>query len=164
MACLMLCTVWMRGLSHAAWRAVPRGCSAVVLAVLGLVLANPRLAGDTNPKIRVFVKESHSWSVSGHGDQGEDGGSESLEGGAKPQTAEIMKTIHKRRECRGIVVTIDRDKADYVLIIERLGGTDILSRDNKMALFDRIGDMVASSSTRSLGNAVKNACLSIRAH
>ena len=31
-----------------------------------------------------------------------------------------------------------------------------------MALFDWDGDMVASSSTRSLGNAVKDACVAIQ--
>ena len=89
-------------------------------------------------------------------------GGGSLQGGAKPQTAEIMKTINKRRECGGIVVTINREKADYVLILERVGGRGVVQKDNKMALFDRDGDMVASSSTRSLGNAVKDACEAIQ--
>ena len=85
-----------------------------------------------------------------------------MQGGAKPQTAEIMKTISKRRECAGVVVTINREKADYILLLERVGGRDIIAKDNKMALFNRDGDMVASSSTRSLGNAVKDACLAIQ--
>lgn len=119
-------------------------------------------AGGVSGQTRIFVTESTSWSVSG-GDVVHDGdGAGSLQGGAKPQTAEIMKTISKRRECTGFVVTINREKADYILILERVGGRDILAKDNKMALFDRNGDMVASSSTRSLGNAVKDACVAIQ--
>ena len=73
-----------------------------------------------------------------------------------------MKTIGKKSACKGIVVTINRERADYILLLERVGGRDLISKDNKMALFNREGDMVASSSTRSLGNAVKDACLAIQ--
>ncbi len=139
-----------------------RGLVAALFATAALAAPLPQLEGDLNPKVRVFVTESNSWSVSGEaaGIRGTGGGS--LQGGAKPQTAEIMKTINKRRECRGIVVTINRDKADYVLMLERVGGRGVVQKDNKMALFDRDGDMVATSSTRSLGNAVKDACQAIR--
>ena len=135
------------------------------LILLVIAVAMPVLwpqAGGASGQVRVFVTESTSWSVEGSDTIHEGEGIGTLKGGAKPQTAEIMKTIGKRRECRGVVVTINRDRADYILILERLGGSDILSKDNKMALFNRDGDMVASSSTRSLGNAVKNACVAIQ--
>ena len=129
--------------------------------VVAMPLLTPRSSG-ANGQTRIFVTESTSWSVSGE-DVAHDGtGGGSLQGGAKPQTAEIMKTISKRRECQGIIVTINREKADYILLLERVGGRDLISKDNKMALFDREGDIVASSSTRSLGNAVKDACLAIQ--
>ena len=132
---------------------------AIFLAVMPVLWAQ---AGGASGPIRIFVTESTSWSVSG-GDAIHDGdGAGRVQGGAKPQTAEIMKTIGKRRECKGVIVTINRDRADYILILERVGGRDLISKDNKMALFDRDGDMVASSSTRSLGNAVKDACVAIQ--
>lgn len=112
--------------------------------------------------IRIFVAESNSWSVSGNEAEAGGVGAGDFQGGAKPQTAEIMKTIDKRRECAGFTVTINRERADYVLLLERVGGKDVLARDNKMVLFDSVGDMIASSSTRSLGNAVKDACKVIR--
>ena len=132
--------------------------AAVVVAMPVLWPQTRGASGQT----RIFVTESTSWSVSGN-DAAHDGtGAGSLQGGAKPQTAEIMKTISKRRECKGIVVTINRERADYIILLERVGGKDLVSKDNKMALFDREGDMVASSSTRSLGNAVKDACVAIQ--
>ena len=144
----------------------PRGRKGLDrLILLVIAVAMPVLwpqAGGASGQVRVFVTESTSWSVEGSDAIHEGEGIGTLKGGAKPQTAEIMKTIGKRRECRGVVVTINRDRADYILILERLGGSDILSKDNKMALFNRDGDMVASSSTRSLGNAVKNACVAIQ--
>ena len=137
------------------------GSLPFVLAAVALVLPLTRSLAASDP-IRIFVKESESWSVSGDNAQFEGTGGGSLQGGAKPQTAEIMKTISKRRECRGIVVTINRERADYFLMLERVGGRGIVQKDNKMALFNKEGDMVASTSTRSLGNAVKDACLAIQ--
>ena len=132
---------------------------AAVLVAMPVLWPQP---GSANGQTRMFVTESTSWSVSGEDVTHDGTGGGSLQGGAKPQTAEIMKTISKRRECKGIVVTINRERADYILILERVGGRDLISKDNKMALFDREGDMVASSSTRSLGNAVKDACVAIQ--
>lgn len=129
-----------------------------------IALAGPVLRAEAtgaDAKIRIFVQQSDSWSVSGNAAEIDGIGGGSLRGGAKPQTAEIMKTIDKRRACRGIVVTINRERADYVLMLERVGGKGTIQKDNKMALFDKYGDMVASSSTRSLGNAVKDACTAI---
>lgn len=131
------------------------------MAAVVLVLPLARSLAASDP-IRIFVKESESWTVSGNNAEFEGTGGGSLQGGAKPQTAEIMKTISKRRECRGIVVTINRERADYFLMLERVGGRGVVQKDNKMALFNKEGDMVASTSTRSLGNAVKDACLAIQ--
>ena len=136
---------------------------ALLLALVVVTLpALPPLTEGASGQVRVFVTESTSWSVSGTETVIEGDGGGHMQGGAKPQTAEIMKTISKRRECAGVVVTINREKADYILLLERVGGRDIIAKDNKMALFNRDGDMVASSSTRSLGNAVKDACLAIQ--
>lgn len=134
---------------------------ALTLVLVALPALSPRTERASG-QVRVFVTESTSWSVEGIETLSEGEGQGHLQGGAKPQTAEIMKTIGKRRECAGVIVTINREKADYILLLERVGGRDLISKDNKMALFNRDGDMVASSSTRSLGNAVKDACLAIQ--
>ena len=136
---------------------------ALLLALVVVTLpALPPLTEGASGQVRVFVTESTSWSVSGTEAVVEGDGGGHMQGGAKPQTAEIMKTIGRKRECAGVIVTINRERADYILLLERVGGRDIIAKDNKMALFNRDGDMVASSSTRSLGNAVKDACLAIQ--
>ncbi len=82
-----------------------------------------------------------------------------MSGGARPQTAEIMKTFSER--CMSTTVTIKRDNADYVVVLDHEGGKEIVRRDNKIAVFDKNGDMIYSGSTRILGNAVKDACSAI---
>ncbi len=127
--------------------------SALMMVVVGAAA----LAQD---KPRVFVADSHSWEMGGGfgvGDHGAGGGG-SFRGGARPQTVEIMKTFHER--CPGVTVTSDKTKADFVVLLDHEGGKGML-RDNKVAVFNGDGDMIQTSSTRVLGNAVKDACAAI---
>jgi hypothetical protein len=107
-------------------------------------------------KVRVFVTDSESWTVSGGFAAASGAGAGGVSGGARPQTAEIMKTFRER--CPRLTVTIRQDNADYVVLLDHEGGKDFVRRDNKIAIFNKAGDMIYSGSTRSLGNAVKDAC------
>ncbi len=128
---------------------------------LTLLAVLPSIA-QAQEKPRVYITESLSWSSSGGGGlvvltggvivAGNSGG----KGGARPQTAEIIKTFNER--CPRPVVTMNKEKADYVVILDHEGGKSIIRRDNKFAVFNRDGDAIRSGSTRSLGNAVKDAC------
>jgi hypothetical protein len=59
-------------------------------------------------------------------------------------------------------VTNNKDKANYVVILDHEGGKGALSHKNKVAVFNRDGDSIFSHSTMSLGNSVKDACEAIR--
>lgn len=125
----------------------------VLTALAGLTFA------QTN-KPRVFITDSQSWETSGSIAGGAGGGAGGIigsgSGGARPQTAEIMKTFGER--CPRTIVTINRERADFVVILEHEGGKDVYRKDNKVVVFDKDGDMIYSGSTRTLGNAVKDAC------
>jgi hypothetical protein len=110
-------------------------------------------------RARVFITDSKSWELSG-GFGGTDsavGGSQG--GGARPQTAEIIKTFGQR--CPDVVVNNKQERADYVVLLDHEGGKTVFLRDNKVAVFNHDGDSILSNSTRSLGNAVKDACTAI---
>jgi hypothetical protein len=79
-----------------------------------------------------------------------------MAGGARPQTAEIIKTLNER--CPQITVTNNLQRADFVLTLDHEGGKGALAHRNKIAVFNRDGDDIFSNSTRALGNAVKDAC------
>lgn len=129
---------------------------AVLLAVFAWAQAPPR------HKVRVYVTDSKSWEITGGIGASEEGGIGGIHGGARPQTAEIIKTFGKR--CPDLTVTLNRDNADYIVLLEHEGGKDLIRRDNKVAVSDREGDVLYSGSTRLLGNAVKEACNAIRRH
>ena len=115
---------------------------------------------SSDGKTRVLVTDSQSWETRGGSSAGGNrngwGASSWISGGARPQTAEIIKTLNER--CSQITVTNNLQKADFVLTLDHEGGKSLLAHRNKVAVFNRDGDDIFSVSTRELGNAVKDAC------
>lgn len=117
--------------------------------------------GDDKP--RVFITDSTSWETSGSigGSTDVFGGSQT--GGARPQTAEIIKTFGER--CPDVVVNNKQELVDYVVVLDHEGGKSALQHRNKIAVFNHAsGDLVISKSTFSLGGSVQSACEAITKH
>lgn len=135
----------------------------VLILSLGIVL--PVIAQEkpaTNPadeKPRVFITDSQSWEIAGGGGGSSAGFGGATTGGARPQTAEIMKTFGER--CPQVIVNNKQDRADYIVLLDHEGGKGFARHDNKVAVFKKDGDSILSHSTVSLGNAVKDACQAI---
>jgi len=110
-------------------------------------------------KVRIYVSDSQSWEMTGGwgAANGSGGGHES--GGARPQTAEIIKTFNQR--CPDYTVTNNKERANYAVILDHEGGKGALRHRNKVAVFNRDGDASFSDSTRELGSSVKDACAAI---
>ena len=80
-----------------------------------------------------------------------------IRGGARPQTAEIIKTFGER--CPQVMPNNKQDIADYIVLLDHEGGKGVLRHKNKVAVFQKIsGDVVISHSTLSLGGSVQDAC------
>jgi hypothetical protein len=119
---------------------------------------------DNRP--RVHIEESQSWevesdpifgSVDKKGRGSISGGAS--RGGAKPRTAETMKRFS--RQCQNVVVTLYKEKADFIVLLEHEGGKDLFNKDNKLAVFNRDGDLVTSGSFSRPRKAVETACAAI---
>lgn len=125
--------------------------SALLLLAAGVAAAQQRP--------RVFVTDSQSWEIRAGGGGSSEGFGGAASGGARPQTAEIIKTFGER--CPGVIVNNKQEKADYVVLLDHEGGKSVLVKDNKVAVFNRDGDTIVSHSTRSLGGSVDDACKAI---
>lgn len=141
-----------------------RSSTVLVVALLLGVLGNGVLAQEERPTIRVFVAESQAQAFGAGGG----GGGFSATGGTNNQTVEIQKNVTQDQEaCQGLRVTNRPTRAHFVITMDRSEGGfskrvfGAASRDNKIAVFDGWGDLLYSNSTRSLGNAVKDACNAI---
>jgi len=112
-------------------------------------------------KPRVFITESQAVQLAGAAALGEAKGAVSLTGGTSPANIEVMKTFLQR--CPRVVVTANREKADYVVRLdhEEVNPTTPFVRGNKVAVFDKNEELIYTNTTKLLGNAVKDACAAI---
>lgn len=124
--------------------------SKVVAAMLDAAPATPSPSDSSDGKVRVFVTDSESWEMRGSGAAGGNsngwGASSSFSGGARPQTAEIIKTLNER--CPEMTVTDNLGKANFVIVLDHEGGKGLIRHRNKIAVFNRDGDDIFSDSTR----------------
>ncbi len=128
-------------------------CIYVVFCLLSSLLV---LAQD---QPRVFITDSQSWEISGGGGGTAGTWGSSVKGGARPQTAEVIKTFGEK--CKDVVINNQREKADYIVLLDHEGGKGWARKDNKVAVFNSDGDSIVSHSTRSLGGSVEDACKAI---
>ena len=129
------------------------------ILLLGCFVFGSVIWGSAAEKPRIYVTDSKSWEIGGAGGGTAGGFGEVGKGGDRPQTAEIIKTFGER--CSNVIINNKQDKADYIVLLDHEGGKEVISRDNKVVVFNKDGDSIMSHSTRSLGNAVKDACAAI---
>jgi hypothetical protein len=129
------------------------------LAVCAATFAQnqPTTQPSTADKPRVFITDSQSWQISGSGGGANGAWGAQTHGGARPQTAEIIKTFGQR--CPQVMVNNKQDMADYIVLLDHEGGKGWLQHKDKVAVFQKVsGDVVVSHSTLSLGGSVQDAC------
>jgi hypothetical protein len=138
-------------------------CLGIGALVAQTTPTNAPQEGPPAEKPRVFITDSQSWETSGSaGGAGGAFGAES-HGGARPQTAEIIKTFGEK--CPGTVINNLQAKANYIVLLDHEGGKGLLRHRNKVAVFEaHSGDAVVSKSTLSLGGSVDEACRGIMQH
>lgn len=107
-------------------------------------------APPSDGKIRIYVTDSQSWEVTGGWGAFNGSGGGATAGGARPQTAEIIKTFNER--CPQYRVTNNKERANFAGLLDHEGGKGVLRHRNKIAVFNRDGDAIFSDSTRELGS------------
>ena len=81
-------------------------------------------------KPHVFITDSQSWQISGSSGGSSSGFGGHTSGGARPQTAEIIKTFGER--CPQVTINNKQDRADYVVLLDHEGGKSLALKDNKV--------------------------------
>src|SRR5271168_818058 len=134
-------------------------CSILGLGFLSFASGKQEVAPDSE-KPRVFITDSQSWSIAGASGGGGGAYGGTTAGGARPQTAEIIKTFGER--CPQVMINNIQAKTDYIVLLDHEGGKGALRHKNKVAVFARVsGDSIVSKSTLSLGGSVQDACEAI---
>ena len=78
----------------------------IVSLCLTLLIAISVAAQEEKPKPRVFITDSHSWEIAGGFAANQDTAAGSVRGGARPQTAEVVKTFGEK--CEGVIYICQR--------------------------------------------------------
>ena len=137
----------------------------VIVLMSGLAFAQqqPTQALSDHGQPRVYVTDSDSWSTGGSA-AGTDGTfAAASAGGARPQTAEIVKTFGER--CPQVIINNKQSASNYIVELDHEGGKSAFAHKDKIAVFvQKTGDSVFSKSTLSVGGAVQDACAAILAH
>lgn len=131
------------------------------LATSALLAIAVCASAETTSKPRLFITESGAPQAKGDAIVGDAKGSLAFIGGTSPENIEVMKSFS--RSCSGVIVTADRDKADYVVRLdhEAINPTTPFVHGNKVAVFNSRQDLIYTNSTRTLSSAVKGACAAI---
>jgi hypothetical protein len=119
--------------------------------VIAAMVAHPSTSPSPQPgegqigKDKVYISDSESWAASGGFTMSHGSGGGGFVGGSKPQTVELIKTFGQR--CPSVLVTMDRIKADYVVLFDRESAKGYAMRRDKIAVFNKNGDVLYSGST-----------------
>ena len=133
-----------------------------------LVLAATAIAvAQGQDKPRVFVNgkgtENVSTNASAGGNRWFRSGRADSTIGAHDEGMEVTKNLQKG--CPGIIVTINQATADYIVMLDRESKQNrgLLRSNSQIQVANRVGDVLGSSATRTVGNASKDACQLITA-
>jgi len=83
-------------------------------------------------------------------------GSEAHGGSTAAETSGLLL-----KTCPGLIITLDRDKADYIVIHDDTGAGPG-RKPQKLTVFNRAHELILATATRSIRGAAKDACRSIR--
>jgi hypothetical protein len=129
------------------------------LTFILIVLGGLALAQD---KPRVFVQGKGSQDVTTNGGGG--GGHHWGTWGSKSEMdshdegMEVTKDLQKN--CAGVVVTLNQSNADYTVMLNRESkhNRGLLRTNSQVQVANRLGDVLGTNATHTVGNAAKDAC------
>lgn len=71
---------------------------------------------------------------------------------------EVTKDLQK--DCQGVTVTLNQSAADYTIMLNRESKKNrgLLRTNSQIQVANRMGDVLGTNATRTVGNAAKDAC------
>jgi hypothetical protein len=120
------------------------------------------LSANAQDKPRIFVQGKGSENVSSTGSGG--GGQHWAAWGSKStidahdESMEVTKDLQK--DCSAATITINESNADYIIMMNRESKKNrgLLRTNSQIQVANKAGDVIGTNSTRTVGNAAKDAC------
>ena len=128
--------------------------------ILVLVFAAGLAMAQDKPRVFVQGKGSQDVTSSGAGTGGRHWGSwgSSSTADSHDEGMEVSKNLEK--ECSGVIVTLNQSNADYTVMLNRESKKNrgLLRTNSQIQVANRLGDVLGTDATHTVGNASKDAC------
>ena len=126
----------------------------VVLFISGLALAQDK------PRVFVQGKGSEDMTTSGLGGGGRSWGAWGSKSTVDSHDESMEVTKDLQKNCSGVLVTLNQNNADYTVMLNRESkhNRGLLRSNSQIRVANRLGDVLGTSATHTVGNAAKDAC------
>jgi hypothetical protein len=126
----------------------------VMIFISGLAL------GQDKPRVFVQGKGSQDMTASGSGTGGRHWGAWGANSTVDSHDEAMEVTKDLQKNCSGVVVTLNQSNADYTVLLNRESKKNrgLLRTNSQVQVANRLGDVLGTNATRTVGNAAKDAC------
>jgi len=133
--------------------------------ILVLVLATGAAMAQDKPRVFVQGKGSQDVTSSGAGTGGKHWGSWGSSSTADSHDEGMEVTKNLQKECSAVIVTLNESNADYTVMLNRESKKNrgLLRTNSQIQVANRLGDVLGTDATHTVGNASKDACQLIMA-
>lgn len=129
------------------------------LVVILLVMSGVALA-QNKPRAFVQGKGSENATTSGSGTGGKHWGSFGARSTLDSHDEGMEVTKNLQKDCSGVIITLNQSNADYTVMLNRESKQNrgLLRTNSQVQVANRLGDILGTNATRTVGNASKDAC------
>jgi hypothetical protein len=131
------------------------------LSTMAIMLALALCAsGQDKPRVYVQGKGSEDVQSSGSGGGGQHWGAWGSRStiDSHDESMEVTKDLQKN--CSGVIVTLNQGNADYTVMLNRESKKNrgLLRSNSQVQVANKMGDVLGTNATHTVGNAAKDAC------
>jgi hypothetical protein len=128
--------------------------------ILAFILTSILAVAQDKPRVFIQGKGSQDVSTSGAGTGGRHWGTwgSKSEIDSHDEGMEVTKDLQKN--CSGVLVTLNQSNADYTVMLNRESkhNRGLLRTNSQVQVANRLGDVLGTNATHTVGNAAKDAC------
>ena len=129
-------------------------------SALVLIFVSSLALAQDKPRVFIQGKGSQDVTTSGTAAGGKHWGSwgsnSTLD--SHDEAMEVTKDLQK--DCSGVIVTLNQSNADYTVMLNRESkhNRGLIRTNSQIQVANRLGDVLGTNATRTVGNASKDAC------
>jgi hypothetical protein len=125
-----------------------------------LTISAVLVSAQDKPRVFVQGKGSEDVTSSGAGGGGRHFGAWGSRSTVDSHDESMEVTKDLQKDCSGVVVTLNQSNADYTVMLNRESKKNrgLLRSNSQLQVANKIGDVIGTNATHTVGNAAKDAC------